>query len=117
MNMTVLQDSEEIKSNSLDTQLKAKEELLLTLKLNNASGQEVDTDHVPSDDTLFYNIISLAGYPASLETLSSGLSPPPSLVPLSPLSYSSLPSTLPPSDYPALLRITAFPRYFLNLEA
>ena len=59
----------------------------------------------------------LAGYPASLETLSPGLSPPPSLVPLSPLSYSSLPSTLPPSDYPASLRITAFPRYFLNLEA
>ena len=62
-------------------------------------------------------IIILAGYPASLETLSPGLSPPPSLVPLSPLSYSSLPSTLPPSDYPASLRITAFPRYFLNLEA
>ena len=62
-----------------------------------------------------YNI--LAGYPASLETLSPGLSPPPSLVPLSPLSYSSLPSTLPPSGYPASLRITAFPRYFLNLEA
>ena len=59
----------------------------------------------------------LAGYPASLETLSPGLSPPPSLVPLSPLSYSSLPSTLAPSDYPASLRITAFPRYFLNLEA
>ena len=56
----------------------------------------------------------LAGYPASLETLSPGLSPPPSLVPL---SYSSLPSTLPPSDYPASLRKTAFPRYFLNLEA
>ena len=62
-------------------------------------------------------IYILAGYPASLETLSPGLSPPPSLVPLSPLSYSSLPSTLPPSDYPASLRITAFPRYFLNLEA
>ena len=59
----------------------------------------------------------LAGYPASLDTLSPGLSPPPSLVPLSPLSYSSLPSTLPPSDYPASLRISAFPRYFLNLEA
>ena len=59
----------------------------------------------------------LAGYPASLETLSPGLSPPPSLVPLSPLSYSSLPSTLPPSDYPASLRITAFPRYFVNLDA
>ena len=42
---------------------------------------------------------------------------PPSLIPLSPLSYSSLPSTLPPSDYPASLRITAFPRYVLNLEA
>ena len=53
------------------------------------------------------------GYPASLETLSLPLP----LVPLSPLSYSSLPSTLPPSDYPASLRITAFPRYFLNLEA
>ena len=52
--------------------------------------------------------ILLAGYPASLETLSPGLSPPPSLVPLSPLSYSSLPSTLPPSDYPVSLRITAF---------
>ena len=62
-------------------------------------------------------IYILAGYPASLETISPGLSPPPSLVPLSPLSYSSLPSTLPPSDYPASLRITAFPRYFLNLEA
>ena len=61
-------------------------------------------------------IYILAGYPASLETLSPGLSPPPSLVPLSPLSYSSLPSTLPPSDYPASLRITAFPRYFLNLK-
>ena len=59
----------------------------------------------------------LAGYPASLETLSPGISAPPSLVPLSPLSYSSLPSTLPPSDYSASLRITAFPRYFLNLEA
>ena len=53
-------------------------------------------------------ITLLAGYPASLETLSPGLSPPPSLVPLSPLSYSSLPSTLPPSDYPVSLRITAF---------
>ena len=52
--------------------------------------------------------MSLAGYPASLETLSPGLSPPPSLVPLSPLSYSSMPSTLPPSDYPVSLRITAF---------
>ena len=61
--------------------------------------------------------IILAGYPASLETLSPGLYPPHSLVPLSPLSYSSLPSTLLPSDYPASLRITAFPRYFLNLEA
>ena len=50
------------------------------------------------------------------DPLSRSLSPP-SLVPLSPLSYSSLPSTLPPSDYPASLRITAFPRYFLNLEA
>ena len=58
----------------------------------------------------------LAGYPASLETLSPGLSPPPSLVPLSLLSYSSLPSTLPPSNYPASLRITAFPRYFLTLK-
>ena len=72
---------------------------------------------------LYKNIVQtgqyteLAGYPASLETLSPGLSPPPSLVPLSPLSYSSLPSTLPPSDYPASLRLTAFPRYFLNLEA
>ena len=66
---------------------------------------------------VFHIYITLAGYPASLETLSPGLSPPPSLVPLSPLSYSSLPSTLPPSDYPASLRITAFPRYFLNLEA
>ena len=65
----------------------------------------------------FKFISRLAGYPASLETLSPGLSPPPSLVPLSPLSYSSLSSTLPPSDYPASLRITAFPRYFLNLEA
>ena len=53
-------------------------------------------------------IYVLAGYPASLETLSPGLSPPPSLVPLSPLSYSSLPSTLPPSDYPVSLRLTAF---------
>ena len=59
-------------------------------------------------------IYLLAGYPASLETLYPGLSPPPSLVPL---SYSSLPSTIPPSDYPASLRITAFPRYYLNLEA
>ena len=50
------------------------------------------------------------------DPLSRSLSPP-SLFPLSPLSYSSLPSTLPPSDYPASLRITAFPRYFLNLEA
>ena len=67
------------------------------------------------DRRLSYTV--LAGYPASLETLSPGLSPPPSLVPLSPLSYSSLPSTLPPSDYPASLKITPFPRYFLNLEA
>ena len=58
----VLQDSEEIKSNSLDTQLKAKEELLLTLKLNNASGQEVDTDHIPSDDTLFLQYFILKNY-------------------------------------------------------
>ena len=64
--------------------------------------------------TIYIYIYILAGYPASLETLSPGLSPPPSLVPLSPLSYPSLPSTLPPSDYPASLRITAFPRYFLN---
>ena len=69
------------------------------------------------DISLSDHYMTLAGYPASLETLSPGLSPPPSLVPLSPISYSSLPSTLPPSDYPASLRITAFPRYFLNLEA
>ena len=72
-----------------------------------------DDDDDDDDDDIYI----LAGYPASLETLSPCLSPPPSLVPLSPLSYSSLPSTLPPSDYPASLRITAFPRYFLNLEA
>ena len=73
--------------------------------------------HTHTHTQNLYYIDILAGYPASLETLSPGLSPPPSLVPLSPLSYSSLPSTLPPSDYPASLRITAFPRYFLNLEA
>ena len=33
---------------------------------------------------------------------------------LSPLSYSSLSSTLPPSDYPASPTITAFPRYFFK---
>ena len=38
-----VQDSEEIKSNSLDTQLRAKEELLQKLKLDKASEQEVDT--------------------------------------------------------------------------
>ena len=54
------------------------------------------TDRQTDTHTLSY-IDLLAGYPASLETLSPGLSPPPSLVPLSPLSYSSLPSTLPPS--------------------
>ena len=73
--------------------------------------------HTQTDRQNLYYIDILAGYPASLETLSPSLSPPPSLVPLSPLSYPSLPSTLPPSDYPASLRITAFPRYFLNLEA
>ena len=57
--------------------------------------------------SLLYTYYTVAGYPASLETLSPGLSPSPSLVPLSPLSYSSLTSTLPPSDYPASLRITA----------
>ena len=41
--------------------------------------------------------IILAEYPASLETLSPGLSPPPYLVPLSPLSYSSLAAFYPPS--------------------
>ena len=51
------------------------------------------------------------------DPLSRSLSPSLSSLSLSPLSYSSLPSTLPPSDYPASLRITAFPRYFLNLEA
>ena len=70
--------------------------------------------HTDRQTDIICIIYILAGYPASLETLSSGLSPPPSLVPL---SYSSLPSTLPPSDYPASLRITAFPRYVLNLEA
>ena len=44
-----------------------------------------------------YYIDRLAGYPASLETLSPGLSPPPYLVPLSPLSYSSLAAFYPPS--------------------
>ena len=51
------------------------------------------------------------------KTCSLPVSLPLPLSSLSPLSYSSLPSTLPPSDYPASLRITAFPRYFLNLEA
>ena len=75
-------------------------------------------DRQTHTQNLYYiDIDILAGYPASLETLSPGLSPPPSLVPLSPLSYSSLPYALPPSDYPASLRITAFPRYFLNLDA
>ena len=60
----------------------------------------------------FYS--KLAGYPASLGTL-----------PLSPPSHSSLPSTLPPSDYQAStrifavssLKITPFPRYFLKVDA
>ena len=43
----------------------------------------------------FKRITILAGYPASLETLSPGLSPPPSLVPLSPLLF--VPAFYPPS--------------------
>ena len=57
----------------------------------------------------------LAGYPTSLGTL-----------PLSPPSHSSLPSTLPPSDYPASPRIfvhsviaqnNSIPEYFLKVDA
>ena len=44
------------------------------------------------------NAIYLSGYPASLETLSPGLSPPPSLVPLSP--------PIRPCLLPSLPRIT-----------
>ena len=58
----MFQDSEEIKSNSLDTQLKAKEELLLTLKLHNASEQEVDFNDsllgnciLPKDRPFFFS--------------------------------------------------------------
>ena len=67
------------------------------------------------DNFHFYNITSwIPGF--ARDPLSRFLSPSLSR-PSPPFSYSSLPSTLPPSDYPASLRITAFPRYFLNLEA